>query len=74
MTENNTRTLTIAAVKRLSNSANGNPRYELTAEDGTTYRTGVDSTSAFVVDPTPGRRAEVSLNEDGHIAILEYLS
>lgn len=40
----------IESLKRLSNSANGNPRWEVTFTDGTVFETGKDSMVGYVID------------------------
>jgi hypothetical protein len=45
-----TQTLVIESSKRLRNSVNGNPRFEITFTDGSRVRTSADSMSAYDVE------------------------
>jgi hypothetical protein len=43
-------TITIASVKRLNNSHNGNPRFDIVMSDGTIARTEADSSLSYSVE------------------------
>lgn len=70
-----TETLTIESSKRLRNSRNGNPRFEITFTDGSTARTGSDSMSAFLVENNQYRGVPLAVEFDraGHIRNLTII-
>lgn len=57
-------TLTIESSKRLRNSRNGNPRFEITFADGQTARTRPDSMAAFLVENTQYRGVPLRVEFD----------
>lgn len=78
MPEFNVEVLTeIVSVKRLLNSASGNPRWALVTRTGT-YRTAMDANCNYgvkdYVDPDAPQQVRLTLSGQGLVVGIEYLS
>ena len=63
----------IVSVKRLLNSASGNPRWTLITRTGT-YRTSMDADCNYgVKDDGETHQVRLTVNEKGHVTGIEYL-
>lgn len=61
----------ITAMKRLSNSINGNPRYRLTLTNGAQFNTATDSAAGYdVQNYQPGKPVDITLNGRGTISSI----
>jgi hypothetical protein len=76
MTNNDrTETKTIVGIDRMSSSRNGNPRYRLTFDDGTSAPLQPDSSIAYGINNPEYRSGpvRVTFNGRGHVTYVKTL-